>query len=258
MNETQSLTQLIEQLSAYNYSDRYRAAESLGSLGESASEAIPALMTILGNKKEEIEMRTKAAFALVSIGKNSQEVKALLLRIISDPDDRILVSYACAEYLGALGVTALPSLLEILDHPEWLVRQGAATGISALGKDAAEAVPHLIKAMNDPIEPVRVRVAAALGAIGPAAVPAVPVLIEAFKDSMIVRMSAGFALEKIGREALPEIFAAYKQGRMDYSDFRIAVEGIQKALREKGFQTGVQTISSERGIKRTHFARAVA
>jgi HEAT repeat protein len=106
--------------------------------------------------------------------------------------------------LAAIGEAALPSLLEALKHPEWLVRLHA---VEALAKsrsgDAVE--PLLWVLFNDPDQAIREDVVRALGDLGDGR--AMEYLLLAMKEPGL-RPLAVDALGKLGdRRAVPVLIA---------------------------------------------------
>jgi HEAT repeat protein len=77
--------------------------------------------------------------------------------------------YNCQAW-AAMGCTALgfrsavPQLLPMLDHPQWMAREQAIIGLGALGDDTV--VPALAPLLRDPTDWMRHRAADALASIG--------------------------------------------------------------------------------------------
>lgn len=106
--------------------------------------------------------------------------------------------------LAEIGDAALPSLLEALKHPEWLVRLHA---IEALGKSrSADAVEPLLWVLfNDPDQAIREDVVRALGQLGDSR--AMEFLVTVMKEPGL-RALAVESLGKIGdRRAVPVLIA---------------------------------------------------
>lgn len=100
------------------------------------------------------------------------------------------------------GVSAVPSLIEALKHPNDVIRASAVEALGKIGGDAKAAVPSLIQALKDRYEFVRAGAAEALGRMGSDANSAVPHLIQALKDDNgFVRRSAAEALGRMGSDA---------------------------------------------------------
>ena len=100
------------------------------------------------------------------------------------------------------GVSAVPSLIEALKHPNDVIRASAVEALGKIGPEAKAAVPSLIQALKDRYEFVRAGAAEALGKIGTDANSVVPHLIQALKDDNgFVRRSAAEALGRMGSDA---------------------------------------------------------
>jgi HEAT repeat protein len=112
------------------------------------------------------------------------------------------------------GVSAVPSLIEALKHPNDVIRASAVEALGKIGPEAKAAVPSLIQALKDRHEFVRAGAAEALGKIGSDANSAVPHLIQALKDDNgFVRRSAAEALGRMGSDAkgaVPHLIQALK------------------------------------------------
>ena len=102
------------------------------------------------------------------------------------------------EWIDPRAKTAVPALIQTLQHPEAEVRTVAAEALSQIGPDAKEAVDVLALALKDRDSDVRTQAAWALGEIGPQAKDAAGALTAALKDiDPWVRVDAAFALWKI-------------------------------------------------------------
>jgi HEAT repeat protein len=150
-------------------------------------------------------VRMHAAKALGRI----KDVRAIepLIPLLQDKVKAVREEIATA--LADIGDPALPSLLEALKHPEWLVRLHA---VEALGKSrSAEAVEPLLWVLfNDHDQAVREDVVRALGQLGDDR--AMEFLVTAMKEPGL-RTLAVEALGKIGdRRAVPVLIAILEDG----------------------------------------------
>jgi len=113
------------------------------------------------------------------------------------PATRILEA---AELVGR-GRAELPKLTAMLADSDAAVRYWAATGLVALGNDAAVATEALCRALSDPSPNVRFAAAEALCQLGREN-EALPVLIEGLRQpDQRTRLYAAIALAAIGRKA---------------------------------------------------------
>ncbi len=177
--QEQKVERLITELGHKETKDRKNAARALGSIGEGAVDAVPALIQLLQDQDEDPRVRLKAEWALGKTGV-PEAIKA--------------VEYAVQRR------KAKKLIKELQDqNPE--VRANALHKLVEIGEDA---VPALIQALQDQDSNVRNNAARALGSIGEGAVDAVPALIQLLKDQdEWVRINAAWALEEI-KKFLPE------------------------------------------------------
>jgi uncharacterized sulfatase len=111
---------------------------------------------------------------------------------------------AAAELVGR-GLPAREQMTELLSDPDAAIRYWAATGLAALGADAAPGRQALIAALSDPAPNVRFAAAESLCHVG-GEVQAVPVLIAGLQDQdPVVRLYAAITLVAIGDEARPAL-----------------------------------------------------
>jgi len=176
---------------------RWKAAESLGKMGDAAVEP---LISSLSDENEDV--RWMAALALGEIG-NPQAVQPLL-DLLNDRDPYVRSRAAIA--LGKIGEPAEDALREALLSGNDNLRWGAALAFGKIGSPSA--VAALIGALQDPDEHVRSRAAEALGEIGD---PAVQPLIAAFQnEDSAYRTMIAKAFRAIGKPAVAPLDQALK------------------------------------------------
>ena len=202
-----NLTKHIEALGNDDASVRSCAADGLGTLGESAAEAIPLLIQALRDPYEPVSLN--AAYTLGSIG---APAVPHLIETLGDENDatRRIAAYA----LAAVGEPAIPALTEALQHTEDVVRVEAAYALAQIGNPAESAIPALMERTKDECVEVRRYLAEAFGGLGPIAAPAVPVLTDmlASDDDDQTRFEAALALAQIGpaaSDAVPVLANAF-------------------------------------------------
>jgi HEAT repeat protein len=202
-----SLAKHIAALGDDDAAVRSRAADDLGTLGESAAEAIPLLIQALCDVYEPV--RLNAAYALGSIG--GPAVPELIETLgVEDQIMRRMAAYA----LAAVGEPAVSALSEALQHTEDAVRVEAAYALAQIGNPAASAIPALMERTKDECVEVRRYLAEAFGGLGPIAIPAVSVLTDmlASDDDDQARFEAALALGQIGpaaSDAVPVLAKAF-------------------------------------------------
>lgn len=195
----QSNGTLAKHIAALNNDDasvRSRAADELGTFGESAGEAVPFLIQALCDVYEPV--RLNAAYALGSIG--APAVPKLIETLgVEDQIMRRMAAYA----LAAVGESAVPALSEALQHTEDAVRVEATYALAQIGAPAESAISALMERTKDECVEVRRYLPEALGGLGPNAAPAVPALADilASDDDEHARFEAALALAQIGPAA---------------------------------------------------------
>lgn len=108
-----------------------------------------------------------------------------------------------ADFANALDPANLPALSDLLRDPDTAVRWWGATGLLALGADAAPAKPALLVALDDPSPDVRLVAAEALARLGELD-RALATLAAALRlDHVFVRLAALNAALRLGPLARP-------------------------------------------------------
>ena len=156
------------------------------------------LITALGNQDWIVRMHAAKALGRI---KDARAIEPLI-PLLQDKVKAVREEVSIA--LAAIGDAALPSLLDALKHPEWLVRLHA---VEALAKSRSpDAVEPLLWALfNDHDQAVREDVVRALGDLGDAR--AMEFLMVAMKEPGL-RPLAVDAMGKIGdRRAVPVLIA---------------------------------------------------
>ena len=201
-----NLTDHITTLGDEDPSVRSRAADALGTLGESAAEAVPHLIQALSDSYEPV--RLNAAYTLGAIGEPSVPQ---LIETLGDENGstRRMAAYA----LAAVGAPAVPALSEALQHTTDTVRIEATYALAQIGDAAEPAIPALMERTKDDNAEVRRYLPEALGGLGATAAPAVPLLTDmvADDDDKQARFEAALALAQIGpaaKDAVPVLAKA--------------------------------------------------
>lgn len=179
---------------------RSNATAALQALGP---ESIPHLARVIGKRDPRIKgpLRTLAAKLPAWARRPLQRV----FRSFNTTPDRL----AAVNALSALGANAPTApLLKALRDPEPSVAAQAGVALGRIGKPA---VSGLIEALNDSNGFVRFMAGSALSSIGPEAEAAAPALVVQFTNSYAgLPVIAEHALVRIGKPALPALFAALK------------------------------------------------
>ncbi|MBG1258380.1 HEAT repeat domain-containing protein [Nostoc commune] len=207
------------------------AAYALGTMGSGASTAVPTLINLLKDKKQDVIVRAKAAETLGNAdlkgSSNREAVSALISTLNEKETKKIDASFLRASAALALGSMvsdpkiAVPSLFTdlkvndvlkvALKDKEALVRSNAANALGLMRSNAANAISDLIAVMENDNEDelVRTDVINALGKIASdSKVPNSKRLVSALlgilkngREKSYVRQAAAYALGNVGLES---------------------------------------------------------
>jgi HEAT repeat protein len=215
---------------------RRNAVWGLGKLGSDALPAVAHLIPVL--KDSDPRTATGAAQTLGAIGRSAADAVPALAEAMRGTN--VVLCRMAAKALSQIGPPALPTLVTHLKHHDPFVRGEAAVALGWMGPAAAPAVPHLLTLLNSaagsgrfrklappsqwdrgsnaitPVaappppstgdESVLVQVVQALGRIGPAALEAEVQLFELTEDPRDnVRSAVLMAVRCIRGEQEPEV-----------------------------------------------------
>lgn len=203
-----------------NYNLRLYATMTLGEIRD--KRAIHPLLSIIENKKDELELRRAAIIALGSVG--GEKVVDYLIKFLgydelSKAASRELIKIGepaiipliamlnsqnpivlnnVKEALIAIGKPAVPHLIVALDHYEPVIRKNSINILSVTANK--EIIPFIIKKLKDPSESVRIAAATALGKLGDESV-VIPLLNIVNSQSGLLRLEAVRSIGLIGKNA---------------------------------------------------------
>jgi HEAT repeat protein len=160
---------LVKQLSEPSVQRRRDASEELFRLGKEASAAIPALL--LATKDEDNAVRFMAVAALGSSGAGGPEVIKGLTDVLIAPSSFPTLKALAAVKLGRIGPAAEPCLIQLLDHPDEIIRTHVAEALCDGDFDRTVIIPRLLRLLDDSSGDVRWSAARILAKIGLQAVP---------------------------------------------------------------------------------------
>jgi hypothetical protein len=144
---------------------RLSAACALGRLDARAESAVPVLVRVLKEDQSRLDDRSRATIALARLGPLARPALWILLDSLAGQEES-------AEALAEIGVPSIPGLVELLTHPDPVVRRRAAGTLGRIGSAARSAVEVLTAALQDRDPQVRVEAVRALEEIqGPKVVP---------------------------------------------------------------------------------------
>ena len=166
-------------------------------LSDQGPDAVPHLIAALKHENEHV--RRGAARALGQIGPRAMAAAPALIEASDDPDDRVrgVVGFVLSLQSGPLDKSAVPLLVDCLDHRRLGVRQYAIRSLGEAGGAAHAAIPPLMKALRDPV--LGAAAARALARIGAKAVPALAAELQ--NPDAHVRRGASSALARLGRDS---------------------------------------------------------
>ncbi len=223
---------------------RRTAVKVLGSLGQSAKEAVPALLDALQNT--DYYMRQGAASALGAIGESSDEVELALISGLTDFDhDGSFGNHGVAEGLGKLAAISpslqatvlallqnenhfarsgaaealgyvfpvsdalLNSLFSVTQDQHWLVRYQSLAALARIGKRSIRIMDIFLNALNDPNSSVSSTALSSLGTISPlGSEKGKLALLNATRDPRHeIRRTAAWAFGHLGDTSEEVVFA---------------------------------------------------
>lgn len=222
-DSTTSLRQVLSiALTDASSTVRLAVAKSLMRHNDGAESVVPALLELLASADTEAAL--SAIRLLGEMGADAEDaipalVEAMGLRSgVSAGFGGYSISQSVPWTLAKIGPSAVPSLIDALEHQDPQIRGHAAEALGKLGPAAKAAVPALLERLTDDGEregmsgcfgydrQVREDVIEALGAIGSdarAAVEPLVLLLETDNDQFLQLLSE--SLGGIGRAALPAV-----------------------------------------------------
>jgi HEAT repeat protein len=216
------------------------AIETLGLIGTSDTDVIPALIELLQDKQKDRYCRNYALRALCTIGVDTNIMTLLLTEILKENDGvcedaiDILMAWGSPEALAALlvtmseilkaknslgfshckafqalhkiGTASIPLLVDLSQSDNRHIYIGAVRTLGYMGR---RAVPYLIQALAN--LDTRATAVEALGKIGADASAAIESLEDALSDADLNTVARAIeALGRIGKPAVPALIRALK------------------------------------------------
>lgn len=147
---------------------RLMAVDGLGSLGPAAAKAVPDLMNLLAQEKDQnIQMRSRTLNALLNIGYTGKDLILILTDYLHSPDSKVRI--LSVETLGKLGSAAsltVPALSKLVDEdPDIEVRMHIVDALANIGPAARPSVPVLLQALSSTNANLQIKVLDALSFI---------------------------------------------------------------------------------------------
>jgi HEAT repeat protein len=197
---------------------RGAAARTLGQMSTTARNAMPDLIAVLADEKQEVAVRRAAANALGNFHVDGAPAVPELLAALRAEDFQLRAS--AAEALGLIHAEparVVPALVAALKDPTDAVKLEASGALTNFGPNAKEAVRPLLDLLNRPTSAqVRREVIGAIGAVGRESKEAVGPLAEILKDSAqredlrAVALTSLTQMKPVVKEAFPAILGVFK------------------------------------------------
>ena len=220
---------------------RAAAAAEIAKLGSGGKAAIGDLVALLGDDSEVVGLN--AAYGLAAMG--DVALDALLGALVRDDGENVddarcfidegqkseleMVARNAAHGIVALGVSAVPVLVQLTRDAGPRVRKYACFALGELDTDAEEVIEALIGCCQDPDPAVRLNAVEALG-LKKGTADAARALGQALSDADDeVRFNASLSLARLGpaaEPALDDLIAALRDGNRYTMGY--AVEAIER------------------------------
>jgi len=178
-----------------------RCAQALGTFGEEAQSAVPALVKASDSSDQELGCAATCSLTLIDAEATAEVTAPKLVAFLGNSDPRI--RWAAIQSLARLGSeakAAVPRLIKCLHDGETFVRVVTIQSLGQIAANPETAVPALCESLHDSDSGVRRASAAALGKFGPAARSAIPALLAAAKADPEVGDNVSKALSEIDPE----------------------------------------------------------
>ncbi len=145
---------------------RELAAEGLAMMGPEADLAAPLLMRVVRDRREGESMRRKAMVALGSMGERAALAIPALVETLEFEESRALRE-AAGESLGRIGAPAASIMLQYLQHSDPKIRLNVARGLGSKKLASEQVVSTLVATLDDPDDEVRLAVCESLAVLTP-------------------------------------------------------------------------------------------
>ncbi|MDP6353700.1 MAG: HEAT repeat domain-containing protein [Planctomycetota bacterium] len=169
---------LIRAMRDFDDNVRWQAVVAMGRIGyPGAKAAIPVIVKAMGDIDPDV--RGASAVSLGMFKQRSPQIIGTLRKNLKDEHGMVRADAYWALWALVREPQAVPALIALLNHKDWMVSHGAAYHLGEIGKPA---VLPLMKHLTSKTPRGRHLAAEALGRIGPDASVCVPALIAALKD----------------------------------------------------------------------------
>jgi HEAT repeat protein len=206
---------------------RAAAVDSLGRLHEYAADALPALLDVVKDKKNDSIARAEAIHSVGRFGTSAaREAVPTLKDIVGDESAPDNVRRSAASTLGVMKTeagSAAAALGKALDAKALEVRRAAVSALGEVGEDAKDALPVLKKvSKTDDDKFVRSEAMRVMGGLTREATEVLPFLVAGLSDPVAeVKVAAAQALGNLGKDAEPAL-----------ATLRLLLKDNEKAVKE--------------------------
>ncbi len=200
---------LIQAMDDFDDNVRWQAIVALQRIG-AAESAIPKLVESLADVDPDV--RGAAAVALAKLHADDPSVVPALRQRLVDKHARVRADANWALWHLTAYEMAIPALVELLGHKDWMVRDAAVCHLAQIGGDA---VPLLIAIVKRRKATGRAAAVRTLGLIGPRRNGTIAAVVAALDDSdAAVVQSAIKATGRLGPNVVRELLELFEKSHV--------------------------------------------
>ena len=236
------ITDWIKRLNHEDVNQRYKAAQTLGSMGPEGSHAFGALFKAL--KDSESIVRNAAADALEKVPPHKDDVGSLASALQDENEPLLVRQYAIKALvrLGGYGRPAMPALLAIALGNQESLRKESLLAAASIGPEGSD-LPQLLKLVKGSNTDSRRKACTILAKMGEQAGPAVAELATLLKDKdQAVRLDVARALVGMGTAAKDAAKALVES--LKDQDLEVAVQAARALIHLGDVKPGVALLSN--------------
>jgi HEAT repeat protein len=201
LQEHAPLEVLIEALYSEDFTTRMRAVSFIGYRGQTAKEAVPALVKLLENN----QMRESALSALKAIGPSASAAIPALYNAITAYPEQPSTRWKAAHALANIGEAAIPTLKKGADSDNLYERIWCRAALARIEGPKSNHLQYLSTLLSSTDRKTVLVAVKALTMIGPAAKPVLPKIIAAMDNPVAPKEDIAVLLAQMGKDASPAI-----------------------------------------------------
>lgn len=287
------VAELTKKLNSEDPGERWRAARSLGTLGEPANAAAPKLIQLVSDPEPIVQIY--AITSVSRLGIDNEEVVSALAKAVQSSDPRVVRTAILALGRMELEPEQLATSMKQLfssNNPGMLVyvvdaiadsgeratpllqaalKEGddaaywASIAIAEIGPPAAGAVPELSDALKQAQDiDTRSRILLAIGKVGPEAQPAVPAIVQLLKNdpNPTEALYGAYALGEIGSQGNDAVLSTLVETNQEPVSMVAAwalakIESNNEKWREQAVKKMLEGLGHENPLVRTTAAKGL-